>query len=185
MATLIQKLKAVKSWLVKDFGNLIKTHTKGANINTKQYNTLGHQPKGKTYNWMIANVMTTTINQTATYTLVGIKPHTMGKVLHPNFSSPSISSISFNASLTNVKINAKAAYNNINLKNLKFTVLGLAYNTDMINEIIKRIKKFVSYMVSQPSRTGEDNDGNELQQFLSSTLLELTGKNPTVVVHQN
>ena len=73
----------------------------------------------------------------------------------------------------------------INLKNLKFTVLGLAYNTDMINEIIKRIKKFVSYMVSQPSRTGEDNDAHELQQFLSSTLLELTGKNPTVVVHQN
>ena len=63
--------------------------------------------------------MTTTINQTATYTFVGINPHTIGKVLHPNFSSPSISSISFNASLTNVKINAKAAYNNINLKNLK------------------------------------------------------------------
>ena len=50
MATLIQKLKAVKSLLLYDLGNLIKTQTKGANIKTKQYNTLGHHPNGNTYN---------------------------------------------------------------------------------------------------------------------------------------
>ncbi len=50
IATLIQKLKPVKSLLLKDLGNLIKTQIKGANIKTKQYNTLSHQPNGKTYN---------------------------------------------------------------------------------------------------------------------------------------
>ena len=50
IATLIQKLKPVKSLLLNDLGNLIKTQTKGANIKTKQYNTLGHQQNGKTYN---------------------------------------------------------------------------------------------------------------------------------------
>ena len=50
IATLIQKLKPVKSLLVNDLGNLINTKIKGANINIKQYKTLGHQPKGKTYN---------------------------------------------------------------------------------------------------------------------------------------
>ena len=50
IATLIQKLKAVKSLLVNDFGNLINTQVKGAKIKTKQYKTLGHHPNGNTYN---------------------------------------------------------------------------------------------------------------------------------------
>jgi ribonuclease J len=72
----------------------------------------------------------------------------------------------------------------INVKNLKFTVLGLAYNTDMINDIIRELKKFITSLNTKPQRTGESNEAGEVTQFLQSLLLELTGKTPTIIIHQ-
>ena len=73
----------------------------------------------------------------------------------------------------------------INVKNLKFTILGIAYNSDMINDVVKELKQFIGHLSSKPQRTGEDNDTGEINQFLQTLLLEYTGKTPTIVVHQN
>jgi ribonuclease J len=72
----------------------------------------------------------------------------------------------------------------INVKNLKFTILGIAYTTEMITEIVKEIKRYISHMVTKPQRTDENNDTGEISQFLQGLLLEYTGKTPTVIVHQ-
>ena len=122
MATFTQVLNSLKCLLVKDFGNLIKTITKGLTINTRQYKALHHQPKGITTNCMINKTAITTISHTDKYTLVGFKPHLIGKVVQPNFSSPSISSKSLSASLTKVRIKAKALYNKVSFANLKLAI---------------------------------------------------------------
>lgn len=72
----------------------------------------------------------------------------------------------------------------INPKILKFTLLGLAYTTDMINDMVKDFKHFLYSLSNQVQRTGEDNDLGEITQFLQTLMLEYTGKTPNVVVHQ-
>src|SRR3982751_2450731 len=80
---------------------------------------LHHQRKCIAYTCSITNALTSTMIQTAVNTFVAGIPQTMGIVLQPYFSSPSISSISFITSLINEMMKAKLAYTIANLNNLE------------------------------------------------------------------